>query len=318
MVNVAIPIFRARPTLPYCLNSLVAQTKNMFLVTLVQDGDNEDYSDIIEEYTRRGLKINLIKLDENKGPGNARQVAIDRSKMCDYIMFMDSDDMLMPRAVEILYREAKANNADIVSSHILREQTGAPGFVMDVNVTPVTWFHGKIYRIEYFKEKNIRFAPDIRLNEDSYFNLVACNCTERHFKVQEVTYLWRDYEGSLTRAVSHHDFFAKSWVQYIYSQVHGILDIIERMGTVQPGLLAATLINMYNHDMEALFYELDTEEDRELESLFHGNEIIKSAMQTKEFWDYIFMQLRPTMMVDDALIFHKIRFTDWLQDRIEG
>ena len=52
MVNVAIPVYKARSTLPYCLNSLVAQTKNMFLVTLVQDGDGEDYSDIIEEYTQ--------------------------------------------------------------------------------------------------------------------------------------------------------------------------------------------------------------------------------------------------------------------------
>ena len=56
IVNIIIPTYKARETLPKALDSLVAQTKDMFLVTIVQDGDGEDYSDIVTEYKRRGLK----------------------------------------------------------------------------------------------------------------------------------------------------------------------------------------------------------------------------------------------------------------------
>ena len=317
IVNLIIPIYNSRETLPKALDSLVAQTKQMFLVTLVQDCDESNYDDIIKEYTRRGLHINLLKTEVNSGPGMARQLGIDKSRMCDYIMFLDSDDILMPRAIEVLYREAKHGGADVVTSSIIREQEGSPGFIMDAAVTPVTWTHGKIYRTEYLRERNIRFREDLRLNEDSYFNLVACNSTEKFVKIPEITYLWRDYKGSLTRVVSHKEFFEKSWVQYIKSQVKGIQEIIAQTGDITPGLLAATLINMYNHDMEASFYGLDTEEDRELENEFRSVPQIKKAMSTKEFWDYIHLNLRASLMIEDALIFYKMRFTDWLGDRIE-
>ena len=37
MVNVIIPTYKARETLPAALDSLVAQTKKMFIVTISQD-----------------------------------------------------------------------------------------------------------------------------------------------------------------------------------------------------------------------------------------------------------------------------------------
>ena len=59
--------------------------------------------------------------------------------MCDYVMFLDSDDMLTPRAVEILYREAKRNNADVISSTFIAEEKNNPGIELNVFKTPVTW-----------------------------------------------------------------------------------------------------------------------------------------------------------------------------------
>ena len=138
IVNIIIPTYRARDTLPSTLDSLVSQTKKLFLVTIVQDGDGEDYSDIIAEYKRRGLKIFLFQ-KENGGPGMARQYGMDKTQMCDYVMFVDSDDILNPRAVEVLYREAKLNNFDVLSSSFLAEKNHTPGIYLDVFKTPVTW-----------------------------------------------------------------------------------------------------------------------------------------------------------------------------------
>ena len=101
MVEVGIPVFHARNTLRKGLDSLVAQTKDKFITCLSIDGDEEDYSDIIETYRARGLKIRVINSKENGGPGAARQRIIDTTQ-CDYLIFMDADDMLMPRAVEVL------------------------------------------------------------------------------------------------------------------------------------------------------------------------------------------------------------------------
>ena len=60
MVEVGIPIYKAKETLPNALDSLVAQTYKNFSVCLSIDGDGEDYSEIISMYRARGLKIRVI------------------------------------------------------------------------------------------------------------------------------------------------------------------------------------------------------------------------------------------------------------------
>ena len=315
MVDVIIPTYKARETLPKALDSLVAQTKKMFITTIVQDGDGEDYSDIIEEYKRRGLQIRLIKLEENKGPGGARQAGMDADKMCDYFMFLDSDDMLFPRAIELLYREAKLHDADIVSSDFIAEKKNTPGILMDVYNRPVTWFHGNIYKAKYLREKNICFSSSIRYNEDSYFNLVAFNCTQNKLRIKEITYLWRDNKSSITRS-DDKPFFFKGWKYYITSQVEGVLKIIEIMGSIPPLLTAMTLNNLYSYWMIAVYNNIVDDESIEIVTKIKNNPEILKALKDENFWKFIIQNSKGCQIWEDNIIFYKERFNDWLKKYI--
>ena len=316
MVDVIIPTYKARETLPKALDSLVAQTKKMFITTIVQDADEEDYSDIIEEYKKRGLSIRLVTLKDNRGPGGARQAGMDTDKMCDYFMFMDADDMLMPRAVELLYREVKLHDADIASSDFIAEREATPGFLMDVFETPVTWCHGRIYKAKYLRDNNIRFLDGLRLNEDAYFNLIAHNCTSNKIKIKEVTYLWRDNKNSLTRVQNNHEFFVRSWKDYLTSQVEATLKIIELKGEVAPDLLGATLLYLYHYWMIALHYNLVNDEAKEELLKLKDNPILKQTLNQENFWRYIVANLKGGTIWEDDLIFYKVRFNDWLKEYI--
>ena len=313
ILNVIIPTYKARDTLPKALDSLVAQTKKMFLVTIVQDCDGEDYTDIVKEYKRRGLQIYLLTLKENKGPGCARQAGMDINKMCDYFMFLDSDDMLTPRAIEILYREAKLHDADIVSSDFIAEQNGTPGKLMDVFDTPVTWCHGRVYKAKYLRDKNIRFHDSIRLNEDAYFNLVAHNCTTNKFKIKEVTYIWRENKNSLTRSESDRKFFYRSWKEYINSQVEGMLKLVEINNKVLPDLLGATLLYTYQYWMIAKHYNLVDEEAESILNKIKNNPVLINTIKSEEFWLFISQNLKGCQFWEDNIIFYKDRFCDWMK-----
>lgn len=316
MVDVIIPTFRARETLPKALDSLVAQTKKLFIVTIVQDADGEDYSDIIEEYRRRGLSIRLISLEENRGPGGARQAGMDTDKMSEYFMFMDADDMLMPRAVELLSREITLHNADIASSDFIAERKATPGILMDVFETPVTWCHGRIYRAKYLRDNNIRFLDGLRINEDAYFNLIAHNCTKNKIKVKETTYLWRDNKNSLTRASSNEDFFKRTWETYITSQVEALLRIIELTGVVAPDLLGATLLYVYHYWMIAKHYKVVNEDiEKELLKL-KNNPVLIKGLTEEAFWQHLAQNLKGCTFWGDNVIFYKDRFIDWLKEYI--
>ena len=316
IVDIIIPTFRARETLPKALDSLVAQTKKMFIVTIVQDCDGEDYSDIIEEYRKRGLSIRLLSLPENRGPGGARQAGMDTDKMSDYFMFLDADDMYMPRAVEVLSREIMGHNADIASSNFIAEQKGAPGILMNVFTTPVTWCHGRIYRAKFLRDNNIRFLDGLRVNEDAYFNLIAHNCTDKKIKLEEVTYLWRDNKNSITRDGGKEEFFKRTWKTYIASQVEALPQIIRIKGYVAPDLLGATLLYVYHYWMIAEHYKVvDIVAEEELLRLKNNPDLIKTLTQ-EEFWKYIVNNLKGCTIWEDNIVFYKERFCDWMKKYI--
>ena len=78
LLNIIIPVYKARDTLPDTLNSLMAQTRHNFITTIVNDCDGIDYSDIIEKY-RKFLSIKYIVREENGGPGLACQTGLDEN-----------------------------------------------------------------------------------------------------------------------------------------------------------------------------------------------------------------------------------------------
>ena len=317
MLHVIMPVYKARDTIRDALDSLVAQTKRQFIVTCVQDCDGVDYTDIKEYYEQR-LHLRWIKRNENGGPGAARQTGMDCDTMCDYLMFLDADDMLMPNAIERAYAEAKRTSADVVAFSFLRELNHQPPLLMDVNKVPITWSHGKVYRAEYLRENNIRWHPDLRLNEDSYFNLVAWNGTDNVAKVSEVIHLWRDNQNSLTRRDGEVGFFRASNGQYILSQVEG-LKKLEEMGHLKSHLVAYTLVNCYEAMMRAHFYKIDENYANQQLDRVRANKTVQDAFNDANYWKAVSSVLHACVWLEDnTLVFYNERFIDWMNRTVKG
>lgn len=260
MVNIIIPLYKGREVLRDCLNSLVSQTKKQFLVTIVQDADEEDYSDILKEYEKK-LHIYLFQNEKNIGPGASRQVGIDKTQMCDYVMFLDADDMLMPRAVEVLYSYAKSKFADVVIGKIMVERAHQDAAILEGNGCH-TWMHAKIYNVKYLRDCNIRFFPNIRYNEDISFNIAAIYATQKRFYVNEVLYLWRDYKGSVTRDENSH-YYIDGHRQFIYGFGLNSLRLLE-LNLVDDNLARTMLLTFYREYELMKFMKQDLDESQQI------------------------------------------------------
>ena len=278
-------------------------------IIVVNDGSQSDpepaFDTPVIRYIRR--EHGMLGAARNTGIENARG---------EYISFLDADDMYMPRAVEVLSREIMGHNADIASSNFIAEQKGAPGILMNVFTTPVTWCHGRIYRAKFLRDNNIRFLDGLRVNEDAYFNLIAHNCTDKKIKLEEVTYLWRDNKNSITRDGGKEEFFKRTWKTYITSQVEALPQIIRIKGYVAPDLLGATLLYVYHYWMIAEHYKVvDIVAEEELLRLKNNPDLIKTLTQ-EEFWKYIVDNLKGCTIWEDNIIFYKERFCDWMKKYI--
>ena len=77
MIDIIIPIYNSRKTLPYTLLSICRQSiKEKVRVLLVDDCSSDSYDDIVEKFSNE-LKIKIVSLDNNSGPGVARQYGME-------------------------------------------------------------------------------------------------------------------------------------------------------------------------------------------------------------------------------------------------
>lgn len=312
MVEVGIPVWHARDTLCKCLDSLVAQTSDKFITCLSIDYDGEDYSDIIKTYSTRGLKIRVINGKENGGPGAARQRIIDTTQ-CDYLIFMDADDMLMPRAVEVLSQHMKVNNFDIIRSGFIREEKNKQDLFIPQDSSIITWFHGKIYRVKFLKEKNIRFLPGLRIDEDAYFNLIAWNSTENRGEIAEYTYIWRDNKNSLTRAQDNSEYFKDNYMNYITSQVRALQRLMEINESVKNDIISITLINIYYTYMRAVYLKYSMTAADELISELKAEKWLEVFLNNVDSWISLVNNVKAGEVYNNEhIIFYSEPINQWI------
>lgn len=256
MIVVGIPVYHSLKTLPTCLDSLVSQTKKNFFVIISQDGDNEDYSDIINEYKKRGLNIGLIKRKENGGPSIARQdiLSLVKRKDIEYITFVDSDDILQPRAIEVLYDIIKSHNGDVAIGNIIKVGRNGKSETIFSNDTNYTWLGGKMYKVQYLIDIDLNFPKELTWNEDSFFNLVAIASTNKNVIINEDLYIQRENLDSLTHT---QNALKKSSHQYIHAQAKAILEIIKNRKEIDLDTFFNALKNIYYTIGKIFYYDLD-------------------------------------------------------------
>ena len=96
-----------------CCDSLLAQTWHDWEAILLVDGSPDDSISIARRYEQLDSRFRVKEI-ENRGLGGARNAAVEISRG-EYVFFMDSDDELTPRALEMLMSAAERTGADIAA-----------------------------------------------------------------------------------------------------------------------------------------------------------------------------------------------------------
>ena len=104
-ISVVIPIYNVEKYINRCIDSVCNQTFTDIEIILVDDGSPDKCGVICDEYERADSRIRVIH-KENGGLSSARNAGIDwvmRNSQCQWISFIDSDDWIHPRMLEVLY-----------------------------------------------------------------------------------------------------------------------------------------------------------------------------------------------------------------------
>jgi glycosyltransferase involved in cell wall biosynthesis len=111
-ISVVIPMFNSEKYIASAIESVQVQTVRPKEIIVVNDGSTDNSQSIVETLMLSDSTISLITC-QNSGLSVARNMGIDVSTS-DYVIFLDSDDLLEPRCVEFCTDAIAKTGADIV------------------------------------------------------------------------------------------------------------------------------------------------------------------------------------------------------------
>ncbi len=103
--SVCIPVYNAAKFLSRCLDSLLKQPFPDYELILVDDGSKDESPQICRQYAESHKIIRFVS-QANLGPAVARNTALDMAQG-DYILFVDSDDEVLPEYFSVLSKVVK-------------------------------------------------------------------------------------------------------------------------------------------------------------------------------------------------------------------
>lgn len=117
-ISIVIPTFNQGEYLEDSIESAFNQTLSALEILIINDGSKDDTQEIAERYMFKNLPyiespVKVIN-QTNRGLSSARNTGI-MAASGDYILFLDSDDILMENAIERITQEIASTNADVIA-----------------------------------------------------------------------------------------------------------------------------------------------------------------------------------------------------------
>ena len=115
MISILIPVYNVESYLQRCIDSVLSQSFTYWEMILVDDGSPDKCPQICDNAAKKDNRIKVVH-KENGGLPSARLAGFRKARG-EYFVFLDSDDWLLPDALQILYDAITSDGGyDVVKS----------------------------------------------------------------------------------------------------------------------------------------------------------------------------------------------------------
>ena len=213
-ISIIIPIYNASQYIGRCIDSIFSQECEEADIEciLVNDCTPDDSMEIVQNMLndyRGKIHFKTIHLDTNSGHCVARNAGIKISTG-DYILFVDSDDILQPGTISYFIEGIKNNggdNVDIVlgnsfdnqrKEEIMHLNTDVPYLIDNSDESALRkllsreLFHtswNKLVKRSFFTEQNLYFQGGI-INEDQLWSYLLFRQIRNVLVMPNITYIY--------------------------------------------------------------------------------------------------------------------------------
>lgn len=120
MFSIIIPVYNSEPFLAECLDSISRQSFTDYEVLLVDDGSTDRSLAICIDYSSRDKRFKYYHTEKG-GVSKARNLGLDNATG-EYVVFVDSDDQLLPDSLTIYESLIGTYHADIIKCGYIEDR----------------------------------------------------------------------------------------------------------------------------------------------------------------------------------------------------
>lgn len=221
-VSVIIPVYNVERYVEQCIKSALYQTYENKEIIVIDDGSSDLSGAIVKSLCEKYKQIVIFRT-ENQGQSIARNIGLDIATG-DYVLFLDSDDWIDEKTLEICVNTFAKQDVDIVmfngasfvdgindsvKDNFLYERSGT---LTNTRMKSVDFFCRSIeinnyivspclYMYKTNRYKNLRFYPKI-IHEDNLFTtqLLLSNPNATLYSLKEAFFHRRLRENSTMTA----------------------------------------------------------------------------------------------------------------------
>lgn len=216
--SVIIPVFNVEAYLAECLDSVLNQTFSDWEAICVNDGSTDRSGEILQEYATRDSRLKIAS-QPNAGTAKARNTGLNMATG-DYIFFLDSDDWLVPDALQVIACHLKGEDvlcfsgkryieatAEFNPADRLPEKTYSRGitYYNENSLLPRDFAFVcvvlRVYNREFIVRNNLLFDDDCSFEDNLWVPLVLYYA-KKVTVLSDVLYIYRIREGSKMQHIS--------------------------------------------------------------------------------------------------------------------
>jgi len=232
-VSVIVPVYNVEKYLEQTIDSVINQTLKDIEIILIDDGSLDNSGIICDNYAKKDSRI-VVFHQENQGVSAARNKGIELAKG-EYISFVDSDDLVDEKMLEVLYGKGHSNDLDIVmcgfttdwygkkhkwncnlkSEEIIHKNEISDFLVSYKNVFLVNNIYAKIHKRDFLLNNNIFFPLNLNIQEDTIFVLKTLLFAKSIYYIKESYYNYIKRNDSLTTKKYRenlHNFYNRAYL----------------------------------------------------------------------------------------------------------
>ncbi|KIL07980.1 glycosyl transferase [Clostridium botulinum] len=218
-VSIITPVYNVEECIEKSIKSVINQTCKEFEFLLIDDG-SKDRSIEIAKSLLEGSDINFkIITQENAGVSCARNRGINLASG-EYITFLDSDDYIDSRFVELMYEKAKETECDVVfcdysevdsnGNVLVKNRTnylndfisGKEAALLQLKDEITIGMRSAIYKTSIIKSNDLLFDTNRKYGEDMVFVVKALLYSNKVISVNEILAFYVIWGNSVTQNVS--------------------------------------------------------------------------------------------------------------------